>query len=271
MSNSPSSSQNPSIKEMDWYAIACKIRSQNQKLKQKVADLEAVIEEQKQQIKVQVIKNQDSESLINEQEEIKLELENEISEYEEEIRQKEEQIETQQSTISELVQELEKIQQQTARLERECSLLQENYNDQQNKLKQVEAENKDLRIRLQRQQRYNLQYKTALDQFLDTSSQNNRDFDSLGIKSWSENDTEVNAMNGTNGFASVEPITSGWQEEDSDDSETQLLSSESTASETFDSQPEEPKEEQKEEPKPHRGKLFLKLPQFGNKKKNEKE
>ena len=147
MSKSSSPSNKPSISKTDWYAIACKIRTQNQKLKQKIINLETLLDEQKEQIKVQVLKNQDYEELISEQEETRSLLEAEISEYEEQISEKTQQIESQQSNINQLTQELQKIQQQTARLERECSLLQENYHDEQNKLKQREAENKDLRIR----------------------------------------------------------------------------------------------------------------------------
>lgn len=62
MTNSSSSSK-PLINDINWYAIASKIRNQNEKLKAKINDLENIIEEQKQQIKIQVIKNQDYSNL----------------------------------------------------------------------------------------------------------------------------------------------------------------------------------------------------------------
>lgn len=279
MSNSPSSSNKPLIGEIDWYAIACKIRGQNEQLKQKITDLETLIEEQKQQIKVQVIKNQDYDDVLSEQEEAQSLLEAEISEYEEQVAEKTQQIEIQQATISELTQELQKIQQQTARLERECSLLQENYNEEQNKLKQIEAENKDLRIRLQRQQRYNLQYKTALDKFLDTSTQNNRDFNSLGIKSWSENESTEYVANGDNGLglemSSVadtwnEPPSNDFEEQEEDEvQEMESLDSENEELELESDREEEPESDEEVEDKNSPSKLFIKLPQFGLKKKNQ--
>ena len=264
---------------MDWYAIACKIRNQNQKLKEKITSLETLIDEQKEQIKVQVIKNQDYEQVINEQEETQSLLEVEIGKYEEQMAEKTQQIETQQSTVHELAQELQKIQQQIARLERECSLLQEKYNEEQNKLQQMEVENKDLRIRLQRQQRYNLQYKTALDQFLDGSSQNNRDFNSIGIKSWSENELDDNMANGNNGFGlDIDDISGTWNEEAFDDlvhedeiNPTESLDSDNEESNVKNNLEEETPENEQEEDQTSSSKPFLKLPHFGFKKKDEPE
>lgn len=176
MTNSSSSSK-PLINDVNWYAIASKIRNQNEKLKAKISDLENLIEEQKQQIKIQVIKNQDYSNLEENQQK-------EVENLKKEIVNKNQQIEKQKETIETLTEQLEKIQQQTARLERECSLLQDNYNDQQHQLKQVEKENKELKIRLQRQQRYNIQYKTALDQVIGASSADNN---SLNINPLSNN------------------------------------------------------------------------------------
>jgi chromosome segregation ATPase len=144
----------PSLTNMDWYAIACKIRKQNQELKEKTVQLEKIIEEQKNQMKVPVIKNQEYQK--------------------------------QKSVIESLNSELKKNQQLAAGLERECSLLQDKYNEIQHQLKQTEKENKELQIRLQRQQRYNIQYKAALDQYLTVSSPTSPDVESLRIESWSE-------------------------------------------------------------------------------------
>ncbi len=290
MSNPPSSSNKPPVDEMDWYAIACKIRSQNKKLQQKINNLENIIDEQQEVIKMQGVQNQEFSDIIDEHEQIKSELESELDEYEEQIIQKDQQIETQQGTISQCIQELEKIQQQTARLERECSLLQENYNEEQNKLKQLEAENKDLRIRLQRQQRYNLQYKTALDKFLDTSSSHSRENHGLGIKSWSESGSENNNIDidddDDNSFGLSDPANV-WNAESSLDSKIQINQTESFASNSIESndppsssgetqedseshQIEAKEDDHHTEDKKNKNKLFIKLPDFGLKKKNEK-
>ena len=277
MPNSPSHPKKPSLSEIDWYAIACKIRTQNQKLKQQIVDLESLIHEQKQQIKIQVVKNQDCDLALNEKDEEKTNLENE---YEEQLLEKEEQIEEQQVTINQLAQELEKIQQQAARLERECSLLQEKYNEQQNTLQRTEVENKDLRVRLQRQQRYNLQYKTALDKFLDTSSAQNNDLDnnSIGIQSWSDSESSE--------LDSKLKESEGWEYQSGIESDESQVNSEENFSsseleQAIDSEAEaifsesennlQQKKADKSGQKKGHGKLFLKLPQFGGNKKNQEE
>ena len=243
--------------------------------------MENLVIEKEEQIQVQALQNQDYSDLLVEQEEIKSALEAEINEYKDYILQQEEIIKTQQDNISQLSQELEKIQQQTARLERECSLLQENYNEEQNKLKQIEAENKDLRIRLQRQQRYNLQYKTALDQFLDTSSISNRDSDGLGIKSWADNESKNDIANGSDDFDfNISHSKDLWHTQSSIDSKTESNTNDSLVTEngelnnsSLDPKPDESEIEPKktkEEQQKNRNKLFIKLPQFGTKKDDEK-
>lgn len=65
-----------------------------------------------------------------------------------------------------LSEELAATREQFARLERECTLLQEESNERTQRAIVAEKEIDELRSRLQRQQRYALQYKAALDQCL---------------------------------------------------------------------------------------------------------
>jgi len=297
MANSSPSSSKPLINQVDWYAIASKIRIQNEKLKAKISELETIIEEQKQQIKVQVIKNQDYFNLEENQQE-------EIRQLELEITEKDEQITNQSSTADALTQELEKIQQQTARLERECSLIQDSYNEQQHQLKQVEKENKELKIRLQRQQRYNIQYKTALDQVINASS-GEGNANSV-IKSFTENSLPPSFATNKNQLNSTTPeeiipenqdiidtiqenelkenileIKPSSQEENSNNSDfVKLASGESEnqnnilkkvdmkESKIAQETPLNVNNEDKEEKKPRR-RMFIQLPQFGRKKDDE--
>jgi predicted RNase H-like nuclease (RuvC/YqgF family) len=205
MSSSQSSPLNKSsLTDKDWYAIACKIRKQNQEFKEKTAKLETIIEEQKTQIKVQVIKNQDQNNLIEEQHQKIEALDLKITHYEEKIAQKDQQYQKQKSIFDDVNSELKKTQQLAAGLERECSLLQDKYNEIQHQLKQKEKENKELQIRLQRQQRYNTQYKAALDQYLTVSSATSHDVGSLGIESWSKD--QPNNLTQINLFSEDEKI-----------------------------------------------------------------
>ncbi|ASC72850.1 uncharacterized protein XM38_038100 [Halomicronema hongdechloris C2206] len=57
-----------------------------------------------------------------------------------------------------------------AQLERECTLLRQHYTEKANALEQANASTRDLQARLQRQQRYTLQFKAALEKCLDMSS-----------------------------------------------------------------------------------------------------
>jgi hypothetical protein len=66
--------------------------------------------------------------------------------------------------VTQLKQESRRNQTHLAQVERECTLLQESYKEQQNKLIAAEQEIQDLQARLQRQQRYSMEYKIALEQ-----------------------------------------------------------------------------------------------------------
>lgn len=187
MSSSESSPINKSsLTDKDWYAIACKIRKQNQELKEKTDQLETVIEEQKNQIKVHVIKNQDQNNLTEEQHQKIETFDIKINNYEDKLTKKNQQYQKQKLIVDDVNSELKKMQQLAAGLERECSLLQDKYNETQHQLKQKEKENKELQTRLQRQQRYNSQYKAALDQYLTASPAIPSDVSSLGIESWAK-------------------------------------------------------------------------------------
>lgn len=65
--------------------------------------------------------------------------------------------------------QLQSSQERIAQLERECSFTQSNYNQQSHQLMQTENACQELRIRLNRQQSYTLQFKLALEKTLDTS------------------------------------------------------------------------------------------------------
>jgi len=75
-----------------------------------------------------------------------------------------------QTILSETLQaQLETAQEQNKHLERECALLQKQHSEKAQKAQQLEETCRDLRSRLQRQQRYTLQFKAALEKSLDAS------------------------------------------------------------------------------------------------------
>ncbi|HIK43330.1 MAG TPA: hypothetical protein IGR64_00415 [Leptolyngbyaceae cyanobacterium M65_K2018_010] len=62
--------------------------------------------------------------------------------------------------------ELDASQQRVAQLERECTLLQQRFSEKTSALQQAEDSCRDLKARLHRQQRYTLQFKAALEKYL---------------------------------------------------------------------------------------------------------
>lgn len=67
--------------------------------------------------------------------------------------------------------ELESSQQRVAQLERECTLLQQRFSEKSTALQQAEDSCRDLKARLHRQQRYTLQFKTALEKCLNMAKE----------------------------------------------------------------------------------------------------
>lgn len=73
----------------------------------------------------------------------------------------------QQILIETLTSQLENSQERAAQLEREAALIQQRYNEQAQQLAKSESTCRDLQSRLQRQQRYTLQFKAALEKCLE--------------------------------------------------------------------------------------------------------
>ncbi len=72
--------------------------------------------------------------------------------------------------IDTLSNQLESSQERNAQLERECALIQEKYSEQVQQLLQSEAQCRDLRTRLHRQQQQTLQFKVALEKSLEMAT-----------------------------------------------------------------------------------------------------
>lgn len=73
----------------------------------------------------------------------------------------------QQILIETLTGQVENSQERVAQLEREAALIQQHYNEQSQQLAKSEGTCRDLQARLQRQQRYTLQFKAALEKCLE--------------------------------------------------------------------------------------------------------
>ncbi len=185
----------PNLQNIDWYAIALKVRRKYEALQQTVQNLEKSLTGYQKELK--------KKDIVLEQKNGEIEkYKNELNQFTNQLEEKQDNKNQQQQLIEKLTLELKESQVQRGRLERECSLLQENYNQQEYQLKEKEKENKELNIRLQRQQRVTLEYKAVLDRHLEGFS--HTEYDLINprkspIKSWSElNSNSSNSQNQVN-------------------------------------------------------------------------
>ncbi|OCR02487.1 hypothetical protein BCD67_00955 [Oscillatoriales cyanobacterium USR001] len=132
----------------------------NRDLVQRIAELEAALEESQKalQAKEALIEQQNAE-ISGAQEQVtrlfgKQEQVNEI-------------IQRQEVLIETLTEQLQTSQTRLAVIERECALIQQRYSTQQNLLVRTENSCRELRSRLHRQQRHTLQFKAALERYLE--------------------------------------------------------------------------------------------------------
>lgn len=163
-------SSESSQKKIDWHKLAHKLREHNRQLLKKIFKLEQEIADVNNRLEEQINRSQRTDLLIAQQaEELNCDRE-EISRLVRELEGSQQEKQSQQSFIEDLSKQLEGSQEQIAQLERECAFLQENCNKQTQELIVKEEQSKELNSRLQRQQSYTLQYKAALDQYLNISA-----------------------------------------------------------------------------------------------------
>ncbi|MGY6530772.1 MAG: hypothetical protein ACXITR_12690 [Cyanobacterium sp.] len=171
------------LRNLDWYAIACKVREKYEKLKERATNLEKSLLGYQKEIKAK-------DTLINEQNRDLDGHKDTINKLCRKLEDNTDKIKSQQLLIEKLAQDLKDSQTQRGSLERDCSFLQENYNQLQYQIKEKEKENQELNVRLQRQQRSTLEYKAALDKYLQSSSTTDKpqitNPEKSTIKSWSE-------------------------------------------------------------------------------------
>ncbi|AFZ34977.1 hypothetical protein Sta7437_1410 [Stanieria cyanosphaera PCC 7437] len=180
--------------EIDWHKLAHKLREHNRKLLKKVFKLEQELAEVTNIVQQQNQRSQNTDTLIAQQakelNQNQEQIANLIAQIE--ILQQEEQ--NQKLLNENLSKQLQASQQQIAQLERECVLLQENYNNKAHELLAKEQLAQELDARLHRQQRYTLQYKTALDRYIEYAnsspaesvSTNSIKANNQPIQAWSE-------------------------------------------------------------------------------------
>ena len=142
----------------DWFNLARKLREQNRELLESIAKLERSLAESQQQLQEQRRQARRNNSFITQQ-----------TAQVDHIQTDQEQLQEQRE-LATLQEKLVTTQSQLAHVERQCTLLKQRYQEKAERLDYSQRQVEELQTRLQRQQRYALQYKAALDECLSKST-----------------------------------------------------------------------------------------------------
>lgn len=148
----------------DSFLIARKLRQHNRELVKTVVQLEQALAESQERLQAQITRSRSADSLITQQSDDLNKTQAEIDRLTTDLSQAKQEIRDHKAVISELNQKFKKNQLQLAHIERECTLLKEAHSAQEQQIIAAEQEVVDLQSRLERQQRYTIQYKSALEQ-----------------------------------------------------------------------------------------------------------
>jgi hypothetical protein len=147
------------------------LQKQNEELLSHVEQLEKLLDECHSALQLQMKRNQSLDNRLSEQTDELIETQQQATRLFRELEASHQVAQRQQILIETLSGQLETAQEQMAQLERECALVQQRYNEQAYNLSQNEMTIGELRSRLERQQRYTSQLKTALDKFIEMPTQ----------------------------------------------------------------------------------------------------
>ena len=135
---------------------------EHQDLRQEILVYKEAITEAERQLEAKTRRSQSADQLIAQQAEELSKVQEHLAYTVAEFQVYQEEAQRQQLQVETLAQNSATSQARTAELERECSLLQENCEEKGHQIKVLEQQLEEVRTRLQRQQRYAIQYKTAL-------------------------------------------------------------------------------------------------------------
>lgn len=139
---------------------------EHQDLLQEISVYKQALGEAERQLEAKTRRSQSTDQLIAQQAEELSKVQEHLAYTVAEFQVYQEEAQRQQFQVETLAQNSATSQARTAELERECSLLQENCEEKGHQIKVLEQQLEEVRTRLQRQQRYAIQYKTALEQCL---------------------------------------------------------------------------------------------------------
>ncbi len=146
------------------------LRNQNNELMAHVEQLEKLLDECHTALQSQIERTQTAEAKAVQQASELHTTQEQITRVFGELEASQQIAHRQQILIETLTQQLQGSQERVAQLERQCALVQQRYNEQTQILLKSETTCQELQDRLQRQQRYTLQFKAALDKCLEMPS-----------------------------------------------------------------------------------------------------
>lgn len=153
--------------DADWFALAQKMRQRNRRLLDQVNQLTAALKQKQEVLNVEVTRSQQRETQLAQQTEELNTLHEQLARLFNALESSHQASQRQQILIETLSEQLQSSQERIAQLERECALTQQRHNEQSHQLLQAANTCRELRTRLQRQQRQTLQFKAALEKSLE--------------------------------------------------------------------------------------------------------
>jgi chromosome segregation ATPase len=186
----------------NWSLLEQKLREQNRTLIKNVVKLEQALTDTQQQLQIQVKRSRSADTLVAQQAAEINKTQEQINHLRQELETSQNRGQRQQLMIDSLSQQLKSSQEQLAQFERDCALLKEDCHEKTGKLLSAEKQVQELRSRLHRQQRFTLQYKTALEQSSDSQNLLSHS-SSTGIQPWSNEQKKLPPSTQTIGEASA--------------------------------------------------------------------
>ncbi|MEW5856664.1 MAG: hypothetical protein AB1861_04710 [Cyanobacteriota bacterium] len=149
------------------FPLMAELRQRNRDLLNRVNHLEKALGDCQEALQLQRQRSQAQETILTSTTQELNGTQEQVTRMFRELESSHQAAQRQQILIETVTEQLENSQERIAQLERECAFTQQRYNEQSHALLQSENTIRELRTRLQRQQRQTLQFKSALEKCLE--------------------------------------------------------------------------------------------------------
>ncbi|MBD2084969.1 hypothetical protein NDI49_22820 [Trichocoleus sp. ST-U3] len=149
------------------FPLLAEMRQRNRDLVSRVNHLEKALGDCQEALQLQRQRSQAQENILTSTTQELNGTQEQVTRMFRELESSHQAAQRQQILIETVTEQLENSQERIAQLERECAFTQQRYNEQSHALLQSENTIRELRTRLQRQQRQTLQFKSALEKCLE--------------------------------------------------------------------------------------------------------